>query len=148
MFTNSPLSTLEAETSHGDHMIIEQVIADLKAGPLAHLPLGLSTVKAAWLVCAVRAFNLTGAAGVIASRRHGRARTATIRIQLINAPGPDRQPHQEAAAAPAHRLALTDRLGEPLPPCPCDRYLHRLTRYPLTAREGTEVEKSGRPADP
>ena len=32
------------------------------------------------------AFNLTRAAGVIASNRHGRARTATIRAQLINVP--------------------------------------------------------------
>lgn len=32
------------------------------------------------------AFNLTRAAGVIASARHARARTATIRTQLIQVP--------------------------------------------------------------
>ena len=40
---------LEAEASHGDHAIIEQVIADLKAGPLAHLPSGMLSANAAWL---------------------------------------------------------------------------------------------------
>jgi hypothetical protein len=42
------------------------------------------TANAAWLVCAAMAFNLTRAAGVIAST--ARARTATIRAQLINVP--------------------------------------------------------------
>lgn len=44
------------------------------------------TANAAWLVCAAMAFNLTRAAGVIASNRHARARTATIRAQLIQVP--------------------------------------------------------------
>jgi len=86
VFTDSPLGMLAAEASHRDHAIVEQVIADLKAGPLAHLPSGVFTANAAWLVCAAMAFNLTRAAGVIASRRHARARTATIRTQLINVP--------------------------------------------------------------
>jgi hypothetical protein len=86
VFTDSPLAMLEAEASHRDHAIIEQVIADFKAGPLAHLPSGMFTANAAWLVCAAMAFNLTRAAGVIASTAHARARTATIRAQLINVP--------------------------------------------------------------
>ena len=86
VFTDSPLSTLEAEASHRDHAIVEQVIADLKNGPLAHLPSGVFTANAAWLVCAAMAFNLTRAAGVIASTAHARARTATIRTQLIQVP--------------------------------------------------------------
>jgi hypothetical protein len=40
VFTNSPLPTLAAEKTHRGHAIIEQVIADLKNGPLAHLPSG------------------------------------------------------------------------------------------------------------
>ena len=87
VFTDSLLEMLEAEASHRDHAIVEQVIADLKNGPLAHLPSGVFTANAAWLVCAAMAFNLTRAAGVIASNRHGRARTATIRAQLIQVPG-------------------------------------------------------------
>ncbi len=39
VFTDSPTSMLAAEASHRDHAIIEQVIADLKAGPLVHVPL-------------------------------------------------------------------------------------------------------------
>jgi len=38
VFTNSPLPMLAAEADHRRHAIIEQVIADLKSGPLAHLP--------------------------------------------------------------------------------------------------------------
>ena len=86
VFTDSPLTMLEAEASHRDHAIVEQVIADLKNGPLAHLPSGVFTANAAWLVCAAMAFNLTRAAGVIASTAHARARTATIRAQLIQVP--------------------------------------------------------------
>ena len=86
VFTDSPLAMIEAEASHRDHAIVEQVIADLKNGPLAHLPSGVFTANAAWLVCAAMAFNLTRAAGVIASTAHARARTATIRAQLVQVP--------------------------------------------------------------
>ena len=37
VFTNSPLPMLEAERAHRAHAIVEQVIADLKSGPLAQL---------------------------------------------------------------------------------------------------------------
>lgn len=86
MFTDSPLGLVEAEACHRDHAIIEQVIAELKAGPLAHLPPGVFTANVAWLVSAAMAFNLTRAARVLASRRYGRARLATIRAQLITVP--------------------------------------------------------------
>jgi hypothetical protein len=48
VFTDSPLPTLQAEACHRRHAIIEQVIADLKGGPLAHLPSGVFTANAAW----------------------------------------------------------------------------------------------------
>jgi hypothetical protein len=86
VFTDSPLSMLDAEAAHRDHAIVEQVIAELKAGPLAHLPSGTFTANAAWLVCAAMAFNLTRAAGALAGALHAKARTATIRTQLINVP--------------------------------------------------------------
>ena len=86
VFTDSPLPMLDAEACHRRHAIIEQVIADLKGGPLAHLPSGLFTANAAWLVCAAMAFNLTRAAGVLASAFHAKATTATIRAQLIVVP--------------------------------------------------------------
>ena len=40
VFSDSPLVMLQAEADHRRHAIIEQVIADLKGGPLAHLPSG------------------------------------------------------------------------------------------------------------
>jgi hypothetical protein len=86
VFTNSPLVMLQAETDHRRHAIIEQVIADLKNGPLAHLPCGRFNANGAWLVLAAMSFNLTRATGTLASRFHARATTATIRRQLINVP--------------------------------------------------------------
>jgi hypothetical protein len=77
---------LQAEADHRRHAIIEQVIADLKAGPLAHLPSGRFNANGAWLVLAAMALNLTRAAGTLASLFHARATTATIRRQLINVP--------------------------------------------------------------
>ena len=45
---------------------LEHVIADLKAGPLTHLPSGRFTANAAWLVAATIAHTLTRAVGVLA----------------------------------------------------------------------------------
>jgi hypothetical protein len=86
VFTDSPLPMLDAEKAHRAHAIVEQVIADLKNGPLAHLPSGQFWANSAWLVCAAMAFNLTRAAGAIAGSVHSRATTGTIRAQLINVP--------------------------------------------------------------
>ncbi len=83
VFTDSPLPMLQAEADHRRHAIIEQVIADLKSGPLAHLPSGKFAANSAWLVLAAIAFNLTRATGVLASVFHAKATTATIRSQLI-----------------------------------------------------------------
>ena len=80
------MDTVVAHKTHRAHAIIEQVHADLKAGPLAHLPCGVFTANSAWLVLAVIAFNLTRTAGIIADRvgRLARATTATIRRTLIH----------------------------------------------------------------
>ena len=86
VFTDSPLNMLEAEAAHRDHAIIEQVIADLKNGPLAHCPSGSFSANSAWSILAAVAFNLTRAAGVLASRFHARARMATLRAHLIAVP--------------------------------------------------------------
>lgn len=84
--TNSPLELVQADQVHRGHAIIEQVIAELKDGPLAHLPSGKYAANAAWLACAVIAFNLARAASHLASQRHTNARWATLRTQLINIP--------------------------------------------------------------
>ena len=90
-FTTVPaerLDTITADQTHRGHAIIEQVHADLKAGPLAHLPSGVFTANSAWLVLATIAFNLTRTAGIIADQagRLARATTATIRRTLIHVP--------------------------------------------------------------
>ena len=81
-----PLAHAAAEADHRRHAIVEQVIADLKNGPLAHLPSARLAANAAWLVLAAIAFNLTRAIGALASPMHAKATTATIRTQLINIP--------------------------------------------------------------
>jgi hypothetical protein len=86
VFTDSGLTMLQAETFHRGHAIVEQVMADLKNGPLAHLPSGRFAANAAWLTLAAMAHNLTRAAGALASAFHATARPATIRDQLINLP--------------------------------------------------------------
>ena len=73
------LDTVTADKTHRHHAVIEQVHADLKNSALAHLPSGVFTANAAWLVLAVIAFNLTRAA-------LAKATTATIRRTLINVP--------------------------------------------------------------
>ena len=50
------------------------------------MPSGKFTANAAWTVLAAIAFNLTRAAGVLASAFHAKATTATIRTQLIAVP--------------------------------------------------------------
>jgi len=86
VFTDSPLTMLQAEKAHRGHAVVEQVIADLKSGALAHLPSASFAANSAWLVLAAIAFNLTRAAGTIASVFHAKATTATIRRQLIAVP--------------------------------------------------------------
>jgi len=96
--TNSTLSTVAADETHRDHAIVEQVIAELKNGPLAHAPSGKFLANAAWLALACLAFNLLRAAGAAASARHARARWATLRTQLIAVPA--------RVASSARRLVL------------------------------------------
>ena len=80
------LNTVAADKTHRHHAVIEQVHSDLKNSALAHLPSGVFTANAAWLVLAVIAFNLTRAAGTVAAPDLARATTATIRRKLISVP--------------------------------------------------------------
>ena len=86
VFSNSSKPLVEAELDYRQHAIIEQVISDLKAGPLAHLHSGVHTANGAWLACAAMAFNLTRAIAVAAGGTLTKATTATIRARLINIP--------------------------------------------------------------
>jgi hypothetical protein len=84
VFTDSPFETVQAEAQHRDHAVVEQVFADWYDGPLAHLPSGSFNANAAWLVIAAMAQNLLRAAGTLAGPLHAKARTATLRRDLIN----------------------------------------------------------------
>ena len=138
---------MQAEADHRRHAIIEQVIADLKNGPLAHLPSGRFNANGAWLVLATIAFNLTRAAGALASAFHAKATTATIRATADQRPGPGgalrpprplRLPTNWPWADDWHDL-LTAAIGPPAGHC--------LTTGP-TATTRDHVERPGRPADP
>lgn len=84
VFTDSPYTLVQAEAQHRGHAIIEQVNADLIAGPLAHLPSGRFSANDAWLTCAAIAHNLTRAAGHLTAGSYATARPATIRTRIIN----------------------------------------------------------------
>jgi hypothetical protein len=87
VFTDSPFTLVQAEAQHRGHAIIEQINADLIAGPLAHLPSGKFSANDAWLTCAAIAHNLTRAAGHLAAGAYRSARPATIRTRLVNVAG-------------------------------------------------------------
>lgn len=85
--TDTDTDPVTVDKTHCHHAIIEKVHADLKGSALRHLPSGQFAANAAWLTCAVMAFNLTRAAGALTrSPRMALASTATIRATLINIP--------------------------------------------------------------
>ena len=92
------LDTVAADKTHRQHAIIEQVNADLKSGPLAHLPSGKFNANAAWLALATIAFNLTRTTATITGTTLAKATTATIRRKLITVPA--------RVASSARRLTL------------------------------------------
>ncbi|MFD9607582.1 IS1380 family transposase [Streptomyces sp. NPDC059970] len=85
-FTDQPAPTLQAEREHRHHAVIEQVIADSKAGALAHLPSGQFHANAAWLTLWAMTSNLLRAAGCLTSAFHTKATTATLRAHLVQVP--------------------------------------------------------------
>ncbi|HWB35435.1 MAG TPA: IS1380 family transposase [Rugosimonospora sp.] len=82
--TNTTLTAVAGDAHHRGHAIVEQVIAELKAGPLAHLPSGKFSANAAWLAFAVIAFNLSRAAAVAAGTPT--ARMATMLRRIVTTP--------------------------------------------------------------
>jgi hypothetical protein len=53
---------------------------------LAHLPSGRFPANDAWAICAALTHNLLRAAGTLASAKHGTARGATLRRQIVVVP--------------------------------------------------------------
>ncbi|WP_210602856.1 IS1380 family transposase [Brevibacterium oceani] len=82
--TNSDLSTVEADRRHRGHAIVEQVIAEHKQGPLAHLPSGKFVANQAWLAFATIAFNLARAAACAAGM--GLARMQSLLRKIVAIP--------------------------------------------------------------
>jgi hypothetical protein len=96
-FTNSTEPVTQADPTHRDHAICEQVWSDLIDGPWAHQPSGSFPANAAWTVLAAIAHNLLRAAGTITGvARYAVARGATLREHIINVPArlarPQRRP--------------------------------------------------------
>ncbi|MCQ4083149.1 IS1380 family transposase [Streptomyces sp. RB6PN25] len=106
IFTDSPFEMLAAELDHRRHAVVEQAIADGKAGPLAHLPSGNFQANAAWLTLWAMSHNLLRAAGALASIFHAKATTATLRAHLVHVP---------ARLARTARVKLTVHLPEQWP---------------------------------
>lgn len=82
----SLLDTAAADRTHRGHAVIEQVNAELKAGPLAHMPSGVFTANAAWLVTATMAHNLARTAAAIIGGAMSRARALSLRQKIISIP--------------------------------------------------------------
>ena len=146
--------TVAADKTHRGHAIIEQVHADLKNSALAHLPSGMFTANAAWLVLAVMAFNLTRAAATVTGPELAKATTATIRRKLITVPA--------RVASSARRVTLhLPQPGPGRPPGPtcspgsADHHQHRRPDHPPTParrphpeRPGSEARQTATPTHP
>ena len=86
IFTDSAEPMLVAEATHRDHAIVEQVIAELKNGPLAHLPSGRFAANAAWLALNVIAHNLARWTSRI-GLGETLITTKTLRTRYLDLPG-------------------------------------------------------------
>lgn len=104
------LGTVAADKLHRQHAIVEQVFADLKAGPLAHMPSGTFQANAAWLVTAAITHNLLRATAILAGGQLAKARTVSLRQKIINIPRPNRSPGPPLHPASAHSLEMGARL--------------------------------------
>jgi hypothetical protein len=98
VFTDSPLTMLEAEKTHRAHAVVEQVIADFRGGALAHVPSGSFAANGGWLVMAAIAFNLT------LRRRDRRVGLSRQSHHRHDPPAADRGPgpHRQFRAATGH----------------------------------------------
>ncbi len=143
-FTTSTLNTVDADKTHRHHAIIENLNADMKASAMAHFPSGVFTANAAWLVLACITFNLTRAAGTLASPALAKSRhrdrspqTHQRRRQSIHVG----TTHHDA---PTRKLALGRRLDDAIhqrrQP---SRPRRHLTIQPNQAQPGTPVEHPG-----
>lgn len=112
IFTDSRFALAQAEPMHREHACVEQVFADLEDSALGHLPSGKFTANAAWLTLAATAYNLTRAAGYLASTFHAKARTGTIRRHLINIPARIARPGRRVVLRLPERWCWADDFAD------------------------------------
>ena len=148
------LDTVAADQVHRRHAIIEQVHADLKNSALAHLPSGVFTANAAWLVLAVIAFNLTRAAATLAAPAAGLGPGPRHHSDRASHTDPDSVPDRDLRTttdpAPPAGLALAERLDPTQRTCRRPtRHRHQLTicRRPRPDRHPWNI-LAARPATP
>jgi hypothetical protein len=109
------LDTVAADKTHRGHAVIEQFHSALKNSALAHLPSGVFTANAAWLVLAVIAFNLTRATASLtepprpSGARRSRCQHGATSARRITLHLPQAWPWQTAWTA------LFDRVSDPPP---------------------------------
>ncbi len=85
VFTDNPMPLIEAEKTHTAGTPSSKRSTPTSK-PVRWPTSGSFAANSAWLVLAAIAFNLTRAAGCLASVFHARATTATIRAHLIHVP--------------------------------------------------------------
>ncbi len=77
---------LDVEREHRAHAVVEQSIAELKQGPLAHLPSGDFWANAAWVTLAAMTINMGRAIATLAGHGLGEATLATLQRTLLAVP--------------------------------------------------------------
>ena len=77
---------LQVEREHRAHAVVEQSIAELKQGPLAHLPSGGFWANAAWLTLAALTVNLARALATLAAHGLAAATLGTLQRTLLAVP--------------------------------------------------------------
>jgi len=77
---------LDVEREHRAHAVVEQSIAELKGGPLAHLPSGDFWANAAWVTLAAMTVNMGRALATLAGHGLGEATLGTLQRTLLAVP--------------------------------------------------------------
>jgi hypothetical protein len=129
------LDTVAADKTHRGHAIIEQVHADLKNSALAHLPSGKFTANAAWLVLAVHRVQPDPGRSHHRQQPHGQGHHRDDPTQTHHRPGPGGVLGASDHPAPAHRVAMGNRMDPAVQPLlrTANHGLHLITQ-PRQAR--------------
>ena len=109
------MGLIATDQAHRDHAITEQVteqvIAELKDGPLAHLPSGRYSANAAWLAHAVIAFNIARATAVAAKQPRDEVGKPHRTGETVTLCHNDRSEHHESENCNHRRWIRAERLG-------------------------------------